>query len=382
MSSYTYSNDPYRRTRTEPRVYWPLILLLAAIGVGVWHFWPRSNGGVNVNAEPRPIAPRGNLLPEEQETIDIFKNASPSVVHITTLVQQQDFFSFDVQEIPRGTGSGFIWDDDGHIVTNFHVVKDGDSFKVILADGSKYDARVVGAYPDHDLAVLGIEAPKGKLQPIRVGTSHDLQVGQKVLAIGNPFGLDQTLTTGIVSALGREIESVTRRRIKNVIQTDAAINPGNSGGPLLDSGGRLIGVNTAIYSPSGTSAGIGFAIPVDDVNRDVPQLIRYRKIVRPWLGIVPADDRLARRNGLEGVLIMSIKRGSPAAQAGLLPIRRDRFGDLLRGDLVVAIDGKPIKSTDDFYSALEAHKVGDTVTVTVVRNDERQDFQIALSAAE
>src|SRR5262245_59851892 len=225
----------------------------------------------NPNAAPRTITPRGALNAEERATIALFRQASPSVVYITTVARQRDFFSLNIAEIPQGSGSGFIWDQEGHIITNFHVIQGASGDKVTLADHSVWDAQLVGVAPDHDLAVLSIKAPKNQLRPLALGTSADLEVGQSVFAIGNPFGLDQTLTTGIISALGREINATTGRTIAGVIQTDAAINPGNSGGPLLDSAGRLIGVNTAIFSPSGSYSGIGFAVPVDTVNRIVPQ---------------------------------------------------------------------------------------------------------------
>lgn len=236
-------------------------------------------------AQPRAIAPRGELTADERNTVEIFALTSPSVVHITTARQALNLFTLNVLEIPQGTGSGFVWDEAGHVVTNFHVIQGADAARVTLADQSTWRAKLVGVYPDRDLAVLRIDAPPERLHPIPIGESKGLKVGQKVLAIGNPFGLDQSLTTGVVSALNREIESITGRTIRGVIQTDAAINPGNSGGPLLDSAGRLIGVNTAIYSPSGASAGIGFAIPVDEVNRIVPRLIREGRIRRPVLGI-------------------------------------------------------------------------------------------------
>jgi len=254
-----------------------LALFIALMGFLIWRLWPAQPGQLDPDAVPRAITPRGELANDEKATIQVFKQTAPSVVHITNLGVARDYFSFDVMKIPRGTGSGIVWDQDGHIVTNYHVVKGAQSLKVTLADHSTWEATRVEVDPDRDLAVIWITAPKNKLKPILVGKSEDLQVGQKTLAIGNPFGLDQTLTQGLVSALGREIEADTGRTIKGVIQTDAAINPGNSGGPLLDSAGRLIGVNTAIVSPSGASAGIGFAIPVDEVNRLVPQLIAHGK---------------------------------------------------------------------------------------------------------
>jgi S1-C subfamily serine protease len=303
------------------------------------------------------------------------------VVHITTLAVRQDAFSLDLFQIPRGTGSGFVWDQDGHVVTNFHVIQGADAARVTLADQSSWSARLVGAYPDKDLAVLVIGAPRDRLRPIPVGTSHDLQVGQKVFAIGNPFGLDHSLTTGVISALGREIESVNRRAIKDMIQTDAAINPGNSGGPLLDSAGRLIGVNTAIFSPSGAYAGIGFAIPVDEVNRVVPQLIKHGKVTRPGLGVQVAPDQLTRQLGLKGVLIFEVQPDGPAAKAGLRPTRRDENNRLLLGDVIVAINGRPVRSVNELLDVLEQHQVGDTVPVTVLRDGQERQVSVTLTAA-
>jgi S1-C subfamily serine protease len=284
----------------------------------------------------------------------------------------------DVQQIPEGTGSGFVWDKQGHIVTNHHVISNASGAVIVLADGSSWQGRLVGSYPAKDLAVLAIDAPAQLLHPITVGSSADLQVGQMALAIGNPFGLDQTLTTGVVSALDREIESIPGRVIRNVIQTDAAVNPGNSGGPLLDSAGRLIGVNSSILSPSGASAGIGFAIPVDEVNRIVTELIRHGTIVRPSLGVALAPDQLSARLGLEGVLLLRVDPDGSAAQAGLRPTRRDLLGNIRLGDVIVAIDGEALKSTEDFFAALEAHEPGDQVTLTVERDGQRASVPITL----
>jgi S1-C subfamily serine protease len=342
-----------------------------------WRFWPRDSG-LDPNATPRAVTPRGDLAELEKTTIAIFNETSPSAVHITTLAVKHDVFNLDLFQIPQGTGSGFIWDERGHVATNFHVIQGSDAAQVTLADHSNWKARVVGTFPDVDLAVLMIDAPKERLRPIPVGTSHDLQVGQKTFAIGNPFGLDQTLTTGVVSALGREMESVTRRRIKDMIQTDAAINPGNSGGPLLDSAGRLIGVNTAIYSPSGAFAGIGFAIPVDTVNHIVPQLIRSGKVSRPGLGVQVAPDQLARRLGLKGVLIMDVQPDSPAAKADLLPTRKDESNRVELGDVILAIDGKPVKSANDLLDALEKRAVGDTLELTILRDGQEQKVKVTL----
>jgi S1-C subfamily serine protease len=331
----------------------------------------------------RAAAPRGDLDPEERHTISLFKEAQRSVAYITTQVEQVDFWTRNVFEVPAGTGSGFVWDDRGHVVTNFHVVESADSAKVTLGDAG-YEASLIGTARDQDLAVLKIHAPRDKIVPIRVGTSGDLQVGQKVYAIGNPFGLDYTLTNGIVSALGRTIQGVSGATIFDVIQTDAAINPGNSGGPLLDSAGRLIGVNTAIYSPSGASAGIGFAVPVDTVSRIVPELISYGKVVRPVLG-VELDDRLSaavtQRLGVEGALVRSVFRGSGAAEAGLQGTRL-RGGRVIPGDVIQEIDAKPVRSVGDLQGRLAGYRPGQTVTLTVWRDGETRKVRVRLQSPE
>jgi S1-C subfamily serine protease len=309
----------------------------------------------------RPVDPRGSLLPEEQTGIAIFEQAKTSVAYITTLVYRRDLFTFNVFEIPQGTGSGFIWDDSGHIVTNFHVIYQAQDVQVSLSDQSVWKAEVVGRAPDKDLAVLKIAAPREKLHPIRIGMSSDLKVGQSVYAIGNPFGLDQTLTTGVISALGREIESLTRRPIQGVIQTDAAINPGNSGGPLLDSAGRCIGVNAAIYSPSGAYAGVGFAVPIDTVNRIVSQLIAFGKVIQPGLGIQVVEDSVARQVGIEeGVLVLDVDNRGAAAGAGMLPTRYDRQGNVVLGDII------------------ESYDVGDEVRVEVLRGGRKRTLTARL----
>jgi len=328
------------------------------------------------------VEARGSLAEDEQNNISVFKAVSPSVVHITTIELARNVLSLDVMQIPRGTGSGFIWDDRGNIVTNFHVIQGAGAARVTLSDQSNYKASLVGAFPDRDLAVLRIDAPKEKLRAIVVGGSGELQVGQKVYAIGNPFGLDQTLTTGVISALNREIESVTRRPIRGMIQTDAAINPGNSGGPLLDSAGRLIGVNTAIYSPTGSFAGIGFAIPVDEVNRVVPRLIKDGKFVRPALGIQPAPEAFQRALGLgKGVVIVGVLPDSPAHKAGMRPFMRAADGSLVRGDVIVALGSKEVSTLDDLQTELEQRQAGENVTITVARGDKRENLQVRLGAA-
>ncbi|MCY3825176.1 MAG: trypsin-like peptidase domain-containing protein [Nitrospinae bacterium] len=332
------------------------------------------------DAVPRIVTPRGDLAAEEKSNIELFRLSSPSVVYITRLAMRRDRFSLNLFEIPQGTGSGFVWDDQGHIITNFHVIQGASVLRVTLADNSEWDARVVGMAPDQDLAVLFINAPKRRLKPIAIGQSANLQVGQRVFAIGNPFGLDQTLTTGIISALGREINGVSGRKISGVIQTDAAINPGNSGGPLLDSAGRLIGVNTAIFSPSGSNAGIGFAVPVNTVNRVVPQLLRHGRVIRPGLGIHVADRGTAQRFGIRGVLIIRVQKGSAAEGAGLRGTGRNREGRLVLGDVIVGVGEHSISSIDDLLDALDAHKVGDVVEVRLMREGSEMSISVKLQA--
>jgi len=387
MSMYEY---PYRESHRAPRpvtpsplrallLLVPLLLLLVPAGLVVWHYWPVAGSGLNPTAPLRDVDSRGPLYKSEMDLIALYEKALPSVVHINNLTDRSDGFSLNVQRVPRGSGSGFIWDKDGHIVTNYHVVQGASAVQVILSDRSTYEAKTVWVYPDKDLAVLSINAPKDKLVPIPLGSSHDLKVGQAAIVIGNPFGLDGTLTSGIVSALGREIESVTEHPIQNVIQTSAPINPGNSGGPLLDSDGRLIGVTTAILSPSGTFAGIGFAIPVDEVNTVVTQLIQKGKIERPLLGVQMAESK--QFNGPEGALITKVIPDSPAAKAGLRATRQTRAGDIVLGDIIVALDQQPVQSTKDVFNFLEHHKPGDAVSVTVLRDGQRKDFQLTLDAA-
>jgi S1-C subfamily serine protease len=364
------------------RYFWPVLALLMLGVLLTKESWLRGAALNDPRAAPRAVNSRGELLGEEKLTISLFKQASPAVVNITAIGVERDLFTLNQYQIPQGTGSGFVWDSTGNIITNFHVIQDADAAQVTLADQSNWKARVVGVAPDKDLAVLKIDAPANKLHPIPIGTSKDLQVGQSVFAIGNPFGLDQTLTTGVISALNREIESVTRRPIQGVIQSDAAINPGNSGGPLLDSAGRLIGVNTAIYSPSGASAGIGFAIPVDTVNRIVPELIRSGKITRPGMGIQVADEQIAQRLGVTGVLVVDVVRGSAAARAGIQPTQRDAAGRVRLGDVITAIDNKNIESPNDLFLALEKYKVGDSVTVTSSRNGRTVQSKVTLEAVQ
>ncbi|MFO1293162.1 MAG: trypsin-like peptidase domain-containing protein, partial [Rubrivivax sp.] len=370
--------------KSSPSPRPPLFALLALFAAGgllaaaiAFFAAPALVNGAD--AAPRAVAPRGTLAADELANVELFKRTSPSVVHITSLGVQRDLFSLRVQEVPRGTGTGFVWDERGHIVTNFHVIQAANGARVTLADQSSWDAELVGAFPDRDLAVLRIKAPREKLPPIPVGTSRDLLVGQRVYAIGNPFGLDQTLTVGIVSALNREIESFGGRTIRGVIQTDAAINPGNSGGPLLDSAGRLIGVNSQIASPSGASAGIGFAIPVDEVNRVVPRLIRDGRFVRPTIGIVAGPAELQRALQLpRGVVVVQVTPGSAAARAGLQPFRRGARGEVIGGDVVTAINDEPVHDLDDMLTVLERHQPGQQVTLTVWRGGQTRRQGVTL----
>ena len=360
----------------------PSLTLLAGVLLGVFLYQNYQRISGQVSAEPRQISPGGELTSGERKVVDIFENTAPSVVFITSIRQDWYLYSRSMRETPAGTGSGFIWDEYGHVVTNYHVLAGGDSFEVVLHDQSSYEAKVVGHYRDKDLAVLRIDAPKDKLRPIPLGTNKTLRVGQTVLAIGNPFGLDHSLSTGVVSALDRTLDADanSNRKIEGVIQTDAAINPGNSGGPLLDSSGRLIGVNTQIYSTSGSSAGIGFAIPADTVNQVVPQLIKYGKVIRPGLGFWyhPHNAKVMRYLGVKGILIREVQPGGALERAGLRGIRRARNGRPLLGDIIVGIDGKKITNIDDLANVLDGYKVGDSVEVSYIRDGRTRSAKVQL----
>jgi S1-C subfamily serine protease len=320
------------------------------------------------------------LTNSEQATIDLFEKSAPSVCYITTLNQQRDYWSRNITEIPSGSGSGFIWDKEGHIITNYHVIQNGTKLKVTLSDRTSWDATVVGIEPNKDLAVLKIEAAPDKLRPIPVGESATLRVGQSVYAIGNPFGLDQSLTTGVISALGREITSIGGRPIRDVIQTDAAINPGNSGGPLLDSSGRLIGVNTMIYSPSGASAGIGFSIPVDEVNWVVSDLIKFGEVKRPKIGIELLPQQYAQSWGIDGAMIMGIVPGARAEKAGLKPLKQTPDGEIIFGDIIVEINGAKVSNNNDLFLILEKYQAGNKVNVTFLRDNVKKTVEVVLSS--
>ena len=371
-----------------------LVAIVFGLGLVVGRAIPADRGrapgpDAPVSAVPpgMVLVPSATLAPlpegvgaEEKRDVEVFRRARASVVNITSLALRRSPLSFDVQQIPQGTGSGFVWDQDGHIMTNFHVTQQAQALSVTLADGSEWEATVAGAAPDKDVAVLRVKAPREKLVPLVRGTSQGLLVGQRVLAVGNPFGLDHSLTVGVVSALGRELRSPSGRRIRDVIQTDAAINPGNSGGPLLDSSCRLIGVNTAIYSPSGAFAGVGFAVPVDTVTRLVPQLIAKGRIETAGIGVTLIPSRYNAQLGIDGVGIAEVAPDGPAARAGLQGAQTMRGRRVVLGDRIVLVDGKPVRNEDDLRDAFEAAGVGGTVTLTVARGQARRDVRILLVA--
>jgi S1-C subfamily serine protease len=364
--------------------------VLATLGVQTLLPGPTAPGRVWAQtSEPTPPLPT-ELLPGEAHTVRLFEAASPAIVNVDVTRRRVDPWSRRSVDVPAGSGSGFLWDDAGHVVTNFHVIRRASGATITFDDQTQLDAELVGTSPDHDLAVLKVDlaqlpanadAPAVVRSGLPIGRSGSLRVGQSVYAIGNPFGLDHTLTTGVVSALDREIQSLTGRTLDGVVQTDAAINPGNSGGPLLDSAGRVVGVNTMIFSPSGASAGVGFAIPIDTVRRVVPQLIEDGRYQRPTLGI-RIDDRVAapilRRVGKRGVLVLAVQPDGPAAEAGLRPTVRDRRGRVTVGDIVLAVDRAPIESTDDLLNRLERRRPGDTVTLDVWRDGNQVTVQVTL----
>jgi len=359
-----------------------LITLTILLVVLLWQFLPWiEHYLVSLTAKPRPVAARGDLAADEQATIEIFQQASPSVVYISTRQRVLDYWSRNVSSVAKGTGSGFIWDDLGHVVTNNHVIEDASEATVRLSDSRSYNAVLVGSSKTYDLAVLHIDVAFDQPPPVPVGASGDLKVGQKVFAIGNPFGLDYTLTSGLVSALDRSLKEENGNIIEHLIQTDAAINPGNSGGPLLDSAGRLIGINTAIYSPSGAYAGIGFAVPVDTVNRVVPELIARGKYLRPGLGVYVDEDInriLTRQLGISGVMLLKVEPGSAAEAAGLLGARVDTEGNVLAGDIILAIDGKSVDTVSAMISRLGDYRIGDRVTLRIWRGGNEADVELVL----
>jgi S1-C subfamily serine protease len=332
-------------------------------------------------APPHPVAPLSSSyrIEDERNSIDVFRASAPSTVYVTQKKVVVDYFAGTSSEVPAGSGSGFVWDQKGHVVTNFHVVRGAQSLSVTLQDHRTFEAEVVGVEPRKDIAVLRLVDAPVDLVPIGLKPyGQMLEVGQKTIAIGNPFGLDQTLTTGVVSALGREVKGIGGVTIRDMVQTDAAINPGNSGGPLLDSSGHLIGMNTMIYSASGSSAGIGFAVPVSAIRRVVPQIIATGRAEQVGLGVqIDPSQRLERRLGLRCVVILRVLDGSPAARAGLRGIQQSAQGIQL-GDVIVAINEHDVLNYDDLYNALDRYVPGDQVTVTVIRPDGRHQLQLEL----
>ena len=349
--------------------------------------WASAPAGIST-AVPPP-----GLSEEERNNIEIYQRYSPGVVNITTTTIGYDFFLRPVP-MESGTGSGAVIDDQGHIVTNFHVVRGAETLEVTLPDKSKHEARVVGADPNNDIAVIQINVPRGRLTSVPLGTSKGLQVGQKVLAIGNPYGLERTLTTGVISSLGRSIQAENGRIIEDIIQTDAAINPGNSGGPLLNSQGQMIGINTAIYSPSNSgSVGIGFAIPADTVRRITGDLLTTGYVRHAWLGIgstvnladFPGLANALRLNTERGLMIVDTYQNSPASRAGLRgatdEVRIGRRRWPLGGDVLLEFQGKAINSVQELASEVDRYKAGDRVTVTVLRGNRKIDVPVTLEEA-
>ncbi|MEX2358388.1 MAG: trypsin-like peptidase domain-containing protein [Pirellulaceae bacterium] len=397
MDQYPHSASPDqptardRQTMAFLRLF--LFCLLAAVLVAwfISYLTTAPKGALtNPDAQPRSVTPRGDLAEDEKGTIELFENVADSVVYITTSQRQQVFGSPVVDEIRSGEGSGFVWDTDGHIVTNYHVIKSVDHQQgrtlITFADASSHEAVILGSSPENDLAVLKVtDRAADRLRPIMVGTSDDLQVGQKVFAIGNPFGFDQTLTTGVISGLGRSLPVGGGFRIDDVIQTDAAINPGNSGGPLLDSSGRIIGVNTAIISPSGVYAGIGFAIPIDTVNTVVTEILRHGKVLRPYLGVAVAPPTLSQRLGIRGVLISQVMEGSAAEKAGLRSTFYNENNDIVFGDVILELAGTAINNHSDLLTALAKHEVGATISLKITRGlgtESQEELEIPLTLTE
>ena len=338
------------------------LFTLIVVALGTTTLWAQRSNERNV--VPRPVSQRGALTEHERTLVALFENAAPSVAYITTEnVVSRGFFGAAVS---KGAGSGFVWDAQGHVVTNNHVVENAQKVLVQLDAGKEpIAARVVGRAPEYDLAVVQLLKVPATIRPIPLGSSRDLKVGQSVLAIGNPFGLSRTLTTGIISALDRYLPTQDYAEIAGAIQTDAAINPGNSGGPLLDSAGRLIGVNSAIRSASGSSSGVGFAIPADLVNRIVPQLIARGQASYPGIGIVPVDPDLVARNGINGVVVGEVRRGSPAAAAGLKPLSR-HTGEL--GDVIIQVNGRTVDTLSTYFAELDRVGIGNVAELTIVRD--------------
>jgi S1-C subfamily serine protease len=348
-------------------------------------FQPKDSNTVSAEETPLPTITSPSQVSDEQNSIEVYKALAPGVAFITSTSYEQDYYG-GIQE-GKGSGSGSVIDNQGHILTNYHVVDDAQKLSVSLGGDKTYPARIIGGDPDTDLAVIKIDAPREALTVVPLGDSDKLEVGQKVLAIGNPFGLDRTLTTGVISGLQRPIRGTNNRPIEGAIQTDASINPGNSGGPLLDKYGRMIGINAQIYSRSGVSSGVGFAIPVNIAKRIVPQLIQFGEVRRPKLGIDGVSVEKLSAQGLDlpvekGLLLRSVVEGSPAQTAGLRGLMRSSNGQVVMGDIIVSIDGQAIGDLDDLYRLLDKKQIGDTVRVEFVRNGRTQTVPVRLSSLQ
>ncbi len=358
------------------------IAALAVAAIGLLLSGPKP---AHTPAPAQSDDPADDLFPFERNTIRVYNEASRSVVYITNRRVLRTFSR--AEERPQGSGTGFVWDREGHVITNYHVVRRQRNAEqrlyVKMTNGRSFPAQVIGHSVSKDLAVLRIAAKPEELVPLRMGSSKRLRVGQSVLAIGNPFGFDVTLTTGVISAIGRQIEAINGRTIENVIQTDAAINPGNSGGPLLDSRGRVIGVNTAIVSPSGAYAGIGFAVPADTVKRVVPQLIRYGRVRTPGLGVRLKPDLFARRNNITGIIIHQVIADGPAARAGLIGIQTSEGGDQYLGDVIVRVAGQRVDGIEELLTVLDRYNVGDDVEIGYTRGaDEKTERKASVRLEE
>ncbi len=356
---------------TQKKFFWVIVGLVVLLSMA--YFQRYSDQGRLMDSKPRTIEPRGELANFEKATISIFNVAAPSVAYIFTENAVRGFFG--TREVRQGAGSGFLWDRHGHVVTNYHVIQGAERIQVRMNDGEAIDATYVGGTQDYDLAVIRLRNVPNDIQPIPVGQSKDLQVGQAVFAIGNPFGLSRTLTTGVISALDRRLPTSAGREVVGVIQTDAAINPGNSGGPLIDSAGRLIGVNTAIISGSGSSAGIGFAVPADVVNKIVPLLISKGKVPRPGIGIVALSEEAGASLGVVGVVIDRIMDSGSADKAGLIGID---YNQRILGDIILAIDGQEVANIADLVRLMQKYEIGDTITLRISRNNEERDVEVVI----
>lgn len=323
------------------------------------------------------------LTQTENSVIHVFEQNQQSVVYITNLAYRRDAFTMNQLEIPQGAGSGIVWDNNGHVVTNFHVVRGSSDLMVKLSETEETEAKIVGVDEDKDIAVLQLSEPLKHAKPVTLSTaSRRLKVGQSTYAIGNPFGLDHTLTTGVISGLGREIASgATGRPILDVIQTDCSINPGNSGGPLLDSDGHVIGINTAIFSSTGMNAGVGFAINIDDVKNSVEQILEKGYVSKPLIGISFAPDPAVDQLGISGVLVLSAKSGSPAEAAGIKGTERDEYGRLVLGDIITGVDGVQVKQSSDLFRVLNRRNVGDTLDLEILRGDSKVHISVLLGSS-